>query len=83
MSEHKLNIGRYQYKVEREGESKKELYDDSSDEEIDWMWKIRSCYNAINSFILQNRCHNIVKFLYFFLIKIVPLLNENAIDNEK
>ena len=39
MSEHKLNIevGRYQYKVEREGESKKELYDDSSDEEIAWM----------------------------------------------
>ena len=37
MSAHKLNIeaGRYQYKVEREGESKKELYDDSSDEGID------------------------------------------------
>ena len=39
MSENKLNIevGRYQYKVEREGESKEELYDDSSYEEIDRM----------------------------------------------
>ena len=45
MSEHKLNmeVGRYQNKAEREDESKKELYDDSSDEAIDWMWNMW-CY---------------------------------------
>ena len=37
LSEHKLNIEvwRYQKKAEREDESKKELYDDSSNEAID------------------------------------------------
>ena len=45
MSEHKLNMeaGRYQNKAESEDESKKELYDDNSDEAIDWMWNMR-CY---------------------------------------
>ena len=44
MSEHKLNIevGRYKSKAERD-ESKKELYDDNSDEAMDWMGKMR-CY---------------------------------------
>ena len=74
--------GRYKNKAEREDKSKKELYEDNSDEAIDCD-VISECYER-NSFILQVQCFKTVKLLYILLIKIVRLyFNIKAVPNEK